>query len=133
MWKKFWLIRLFIYFQGKMKWNFHTASGQSGCFEFLFYLVWPFYFLKWNRYFSACGNLPNSSCHFWKHKSVFFQISINLQCHQTQLLYTFSAQMLYTLINKTPLIYKFFETFRCSGQNSPNSSCPFWNDKSIPL
>ena len=28
---------------------------------------------------------------------------------------------------------KIFETFKCSGQNSSNSSCQFWNDKSIPL
>ena len=33
-----------------------------------------FYFLRWNCYFSACEKLPNSSCHFWKHKSVFLQI-----------------------------------------------------------
>ena len=28
---------------------------------------------------------------------------------------------------------KFFETFNCPGQNSSNSSCKFWNDKSILL
>ena len=28
---------------------------------------------------------------------------------------------------------KIFETFKCSGQNSSNSSCQFWNDKSIPI
>ena len=28
---------------------------------------------------------------------------------------------------------KIFETFKCSGQNSSNSSCQFWNDKSNPL
>ena len=28
---------------------------------------------------------------------------------------------------------KIFETFKCSGQNSSNSSCQFWNDKSISL
>ena len=39
-----------------------------------FALVPPSYFMKWNHYFSACENLPNSSCHFWKHKSVFLQI-----------------------------------------------------------
>ena len=37
-----------------------------------FDLVRPFYFVKWNCYFSACENLPNFSCHFWKYKSVFF-------------------------------------------------------------
>ena len=28
---------------------------------------------------------------------------------------------------------KIFETFKCSGQNSSNSSHQLWNDKSIPL
>ena len=28
---------------------------------------------------------------------------------------------------------KIFNTFKCSCQNSSNSSCQFWNDKSIPL
>ena len=27
---------------------------------------------------------------------------------------------------------KIFETFKCSGQNSSNSSCQLWNDKSVP-
>ena len=55
---------LFIYFQGKIK------------FWHCIWSIWLFwiYFLKWNRYFSACERLPNSSCHFWKHKSVFLQI-----------------------------------------------------------
>ena len=43
------VIVLFIYFPGKIK-SFFTVSGWSGCFEFLFW----FYFLKYNRYFSAC-------------------------------------------------------------------------------
>ena len=55
---------LFIYFQGKIK------------FWHCIWSIWLFwiYFLKWNRYFTACERLPNSSCHFWKHKSVFLQI-----------------------------------------------------------
>ena len=32
---------------------------------------------------SVCENLPNSSCHFGKHKSVFLQILHQLQFHQT--------------------------------------------------
>ena len=34
---------------------------------------------------------------------------------------------------KEPIKVNFFETFQCSGQNLSNFSCPFWNDKSIPL
>ena len=34
---------------------------------------------------------------------------------------------------KEPIKVQIFETFKCSGQYSPNSSCRFWNDKSIPF
>ena len=70
--QKVFLIVLFIYFQGKI--SFPTASGRYSCFEFLFWFS-SLIFLKLNRFFfSACENLPNCSCHFWKHKSVFLQI-----------------------------------------------------------
>ena len=38
-----------------------------------FDLVALFHFLEWNRYFSACESLPNSSCYFKKQKSVYLQ------------------------------------------------------------
>ena len=41
-------------------------------------------------------NLPNSSCSFPNHKSVFPQI-LTLHCHERQLLCTFLNQTLYTL------------------------------------
>ena len=34
---------------------------------------------------------------------------------------------------KEPIKMKIFETFKCLGQNSSNSSCQLWNDKSVPL
>ena len=42
-------------------------------------------FPRKNKVFSlsVCENLPNSSCHFGKHKSVFLQILHQLQFHQT--------------------------------------------------
>ena len=42
--------------------------------SFNFDLVPPFYFLRLNCNFSVCENFPNSSFHFWKHKSVVLQI-----------------------------------------------------------
>ena len=60
-------------FISKVKQSLLTASCQSSCSEFLFWFS-SACFLKWNCYFSACENLPNSPCHFWKHKSVFLQI-----------------------------------------------------------
>ena len=78
-------------------------------------------------------NLPNSSCHFPNHKSVFLQI-----LHHTLVswniapLYFFSSNIIY-FGQKQPIKVQIFEIFECSGQNSSNSSCQFWNDKSIPL
>ena len=40
-------------FISKAKQSFHTAFDRSACFEFNFDLVLPFYFLKWDRYFST--------------------------------------------------------------------------------
>ena len=48
------------------------------------------------------------------------------------LLYFFSSNNIY-FVQKEHIKMKFFETFKCSGQNSSNSSCQFWNDKSILL
>ena len=78
-------------------------------------------------------NLPNSSCHFPNHKSVFLQI-----LHHSSVswkitpLYFFSSNNIY-FAQKEPIKMKIFETFECSGQNLSNSLCQFWNNKSIPL
>ena len=39
----------------------------------------------------------------------------------------FLAQTIYTLLKRSTLKWNFFETFKCSYQNSSNSSCQFWN------
>ena len=44
----------------------------------------------------------------------------------------FSSSNIY-FAEKEHIKIKFFGTFKCLGQNSSNSSCQFWNDKSIPL
>ena len=45
-------------------------------------------------------------------------------------LYFFSSNIIY-FVQKEPIEVQIFETFECSGQNSLNSSCLFWSDKSI--
>ena len=101
--------------------------------NFYFYLVPPVYFLKWNHYFSACENFPKSSCQFWKHKSVFLQTlyQSSLLSNITSLC-CFSSNIIY-FGWKELIKVQIFETSECSDQNSSNSLCRFWNDKSIPL
>ena len=45
-------------------------------------------------------------------------------------LYFFGSKIIY-FVQKKPIKVKIFETFECKGQNSSNSSCQVWNDKSI--
>ena len=47
-------------------------------------------------------------------------------------LYFFNSTNIY-FAQEEHIKTKLFEAFKCSGQNSSNSSCQFWYDKSIPL
>ena len=77
-------------------------------------------------------NLPNSSCYFPNHKSVFLQI-----LHDSSVswkitpLYFFRSNVIY-FAQGGPIKVQILETFECLDQNSPNS-CHFWNNKSVFL
>ena len=46
----------------------------------------------------------------------------------TQFLWNFLTETVYALDKKSPSMYN-FQTFGCSNESSPNSSCHFWNHK----
>ena len=77
--------------------------------------------------------MPNSSCHFWKHKSFFLQI-----LHQYSVpsnitpLYFFSSNIIY-FGQKQLIKVQIFEIFECSDENLPKSSCHFPNRKEVFL
>ena len=101
---------LFIYFQGKIKCS-HCIWSICLFWIFFFDLVPAFYFLNWNLYFSAYENLPNSSCHFSKYKSVFLHI-----LHQSSLLSNITPLQFFSSSNlcfaqKEPIKVKIFDTF----------------------
>ena len=77
--------------------------------------------------------LSNSLCQFWNDKSIPFQILYpsSVSWKITPLCF-FSSNNIY-FAQKEHIKMKIFETFKCSGQNSSNSSCQLWNDKSVPL
>ena len=78
-------------------------------------------------------NLSNSLCQFWNDKSIPPQILYPCSVSwKTTPLYYFSSKNIY-FAQKEPSKVKIYETFKCSGQNLSNSSCQFWNNKSIPL
>ena len=63
-------------------------------------------------------NLPNSSCHFPNHKSIFLQIFYCSSVSLNITLLYFFIQTLYTLVNRMSLKWKILRPFECSGQNS---------------
>ena len=78
-------------------------------------------------------NLSNSLCQFWNDESIPLQILYPSSVSWKIIpLYFFSSNNIY-FAQKEDIKMKIFETFKCSGQNSSNSSCQFSNDKSISL
>ena len=96
-----------------------------------------------NFYTFKCSdeNLPNSSCHFPNHKSVFSQIlhdcSVSwkitpLWFFRSGIIYFFKGTNQSSNFLKGPIKVQILETFENSYQNLP-SSCHFWNSKSVFL
>ena len=111
--------------------------------------ITPLYFLSWNivyfgqkqpikvqifEIFGCSGqNLLNSLCQFSTNKLVPFQI-----LHHFLLFITHNSPVNLKLIYiffliKGPHKSSNFRTFKCSGENLPNSSCHFPNQKSVFL
>ena len=61
-----------------------------------------------------------------------YKFCITVQCHERQLLCISLAQTTYTLDKNSPSKWNFW-AFECLGENSPNSSCLFWNQRSVFL
>ena len=77
--------------------------------------------------------MSNSLQQFWNNKSVLLQVLYpSSVSRKITSLYFFSWNNIY-FAQKEHIKMKIFETLKCSVQNSSNSSCQFWNDKSIPL
>ena len=76
-------------------------------------------------------NLPNSSCHFPNHKSVFLQILNDSSVSRKITPLYFFRSKVKQFSQKRPTTVQILETFEWSDQDSPNS-CHFWN-KSVFL
>ena len=77
--------------------------------------------------------MSNSLHQFWNNKSIPLQILLPYSVlSRITPLYSFSSSNI-NFAQKGHIKMKFFETFKCSGQNLSNSSSQLWNDKSIPL
>ena len=96
----------------------HPGNFQNKSVSSAFNWVLPFYFLKWNCYFSACKrkflkaqvSFPSNSA------SVFSSIKLN-----SPILF-FTSNIIY-FVQKKPIKVQIFEIFEWSDQTSSNSSC----------
>ena len=87
-----------------------------GVSNYYVYLVQPFYFRKWNHYFSVWENLPNSSCHLGKHHSFLLQVlHQSLMRSNIILLNFFSSNIIY-FGQKKLIKGQMFKTCEWSGQ-----------------
>ena len=77
--------------------------------------------------------MANSLCQFLNNKLIPLEIlypsSVSWKITP---LYFFSSNNIY-FAQREHIKMNIFGTFKCSSQNSSNSSCQFWNDRSIPL
>ena len=126
------LITLFIYLQSKE--SFLTAFGRLSYFKFLFWESTAI--LNKITIFETAKICKTPHVNFESTSYFYFILCITFQCHKTSSvktpLYFFSSNIIY-FVQKEPIKVQIFETFQCSGQNLPNFSCQFWNEKSVPL
>ena len=103
------------YLYWTLKKNTHLDSFfrnfRSSCFELLFWFSSTILLSKMKYFFSTWENLSNSSCHFWKLKSVFLQI-LNQYSVPSNItpLYFFCSKIIY-FGQKLPIKVQIFQTF----------------------
>ena len=86
-----------------------------------------------SSFISAYANLPNSSCNFSKHRSLFLQT-----LHQSSMLSSVTPLYFFKLKHyipwsKEPIKEQIFKIFECSSQNMSNFLCQFSKYKSVFL
>ena len=127
-------------------WNEKSIPLQILCPSSVSWKIIPLYFFSANSIYFAHKepikvkifetfersgqNLTNSLCQFLNAKLIPLQILCPFSVSwKIPPLYFFSSDNIY-FAQKEQIKMKIFETFKCSGQNSSNFSCQFWNDKS---
>ena len=57
----------------KFSYTLRTNDSVEHVKSFVNCAIHLFILLSWSHFFSACENLPSSTCHFWTHKSRWFE------------------------------------------------------------
>ena len=104
----------------------HNSSVNFKLIYFLLWIKGSYQSPSFKTLECSGKNLPNSSCHFPNHESVFLQI-----LHHSSVpwkitpLYFFRLNFIY-FERRGPIKVQILETFEFLDQNSPNS-CHIWN------
>ena len=110
------------------------AHNSSVNFKLIHFLLWTkgsHQSPNFDTFKCSGENLPNFSCHFPNHKSVFLQIlHYSSVLWKISGLYFFSSNIIY-FGQKDAVKVQSFETFECSRRNLLNCSCQLWNNMSI--
>ena len=111
----------------------HNSSVNFTLIHFLLWIKGSHQSPDFETFECSGENLPNSSSLFPNHKSSFLQIFHHFSLpRKITPLHFLSSNIIY-FGQKEPIKKQVFETCKCSVQNSTNSSCQFWSNKSILL
>ena len=128
-----WQVKFSSIFASFFTFMIHYSPVNFKLVHFLFWIKEPNKSPNFWTWTCSGKSLPNSSCHFWKYKSVFLQI-----LHQYSVpsnitpLYFCNLKVLY-FGQKQFIKVQFFEIFECFCENLPKSSCRFQNHKRVFL
>ena len=115
----------------------HSLFSWHICvnFKFIHFLFWAkgsHQSPNFENFECSGENLPNSSCHFPNHKSVFIKI-----LHTSSVTWKITPLCLFSwnithFGQMKPIKVHIFETLKCSGENLLNSSCQSWKGSCKP-
>ena len=128
-----------------LNWHFDSSSNFASFFNVLtenspvnFKLIHFLLLIKW---FYQSSNLNWTRWKFAKFLMTCLKAQVSFPSNvasifsaikQNSPILFFSSNIIY-FVQKKPIKVQIFEIFECSGQNSSNSSCQFWTEKSILL
>ena len=99
----------------------HNSSVNFKLIYFLLWIKGSYQSPSFKTLECSGKNLPNSSCHFPNHESVFLQILHDSSVSwKITLLFLFRSNVIY-FAWKGPMKLQIFWTLKCLDQNSPNS------------
>ena len=96
----------------------HRSFVNLKLINFLFWIKGSHQSMDFETFECSGEYLPNSSCQFWKHMSVFLQILDQYSVPSNKTSLYFLCSNIIHFGQKQPIKVQIFEIFKCSDQNS---------------